>query len=66
MLIVTNETIAPLYLERTIASLTRGRPDLQVESVILPDGEQFKNMVRGLRLVSTFHTIVAVELWNGG
>ena len=45
VLIVTNETIAPLYLDRTIAALTRGRPDLEVESVILPDGEQYKNMV---------------------
>ena len=36
VLIVSNETIAPLYLEKAKAALL----DYQVESVILPDGEQ--------------------------
>ena len=40
VLVVTNDTIAPLYLERVMAALT----DFQVEQVILPDGEQYKNM----------------------
>ncbi|KAK4479961.1 hypothetical protein RD792_013015 [Penstemon davidsonii] len=44
VLIVTNTTIAPLYLEKTIWALTDGNPNIKVESVILPDGEQFKNM----------------------
>eukprot|EP00271_Cylindrocystis_brebissonii_P002584 TRINITY_DN13315_c0_g1_i1.p1 TRINITY_DN13315_c0_g1~~TRINITY_DN13315_c0_g1_i1.p1 ORF type:complete len:464 (-),score=77.10 TRINITY_DN13315_c0_g1_i1:727-2118(-) len=44
VLIVTNETIAPIYLERTIAALTGGEKAIRVESVILPDGEQYKNM----------------------
>ncbi|KAH6803727.1 3-dehydroquinate synthase [Perilla frutescens var. frutescens] len=44
VLIVTNTTIAPLYLDKTIRALTEGNPNVKVESVILPDGEQFKNM----------------------
>ncbi|GAB3104998.1 3-dehydroquinate synthase [Aestuariicella hydrocarbonica] len=38
--IVTNETIAPLYLERVKAALT----DLTVSCVILPDGEAHKTL----------------------
>ncbi|KAK6125947.1 hypothetical protein DH2020_040255 [Rehmannia glutinosa] len=44
VLVVTNTTIAPLYLDKTIWALTDGNPNIKVESVILPDGEQFKNM----------------------
>lgn len=44
VLVVTNTTVAPLYLEKTISALTAGNPNVTVESVILPDGEQFKNM----------------------
>lgn len=40
VLIVTNETIAPLYLERCKKALS----GLQVEVVILPDGEQHKTL----------------------
>ncbi len=40
VVIVTNETIAPLYLE----SVTDKLSGLQVETVILPDGEQFKTL----------------------
>ncbi|MEW5307501.1 MAG: hypothetical protein WDW36_009892 [Sanguina aurantia] len=43
VLIVTNETVAPLYLERCTAALTSGGR-ISVESVILPDGEEFKTM----------------------
>jgi len=39
-LIVTNETIAPLYLEQTQAMLT----GIEHQTVILPDGEQYKNL----------------------
>ncbi|NVK43442.1 MAG: 3-dehydroquinate synthase [Oceanospirillaceae bacterium] len=38
--IVTNETVAPLYLER----LERALQGLEVEKVVLPDGEQFKTL----------------------
>jgi shikimate kinase/3-dehydroquinate synthase len=39
--IVTNSTIAPLYLERVEAGLRNAGK--QVMSVVLPDGEEFKN-----------------------
>lgn len=45
VLVVTNTTVAPLYLDKTIWALTEGNPNVKVESVILPDGEKFKNMV---------------------
>lgn len=38
--IVTNETVAPLYLETAIAACG----NVHVESIILPDGEQYKNL----------------------
>lgn len=40
VMIVTNETIAPLYLE----TLRDQLPGLQVDEVILPDGESFKTL----------------------
>lgn len=40
VLIVTNTTVAPLYLKQVCDSLA----DYQCESVILPDGEEFKNL----------------------
>ncbi len=39
-MVVTNETIAPLYLDKTLASLG----NVPSCSVILPDGESFKNL----------------------
>ncbi|KAL1217070.1 3-dehydroquinate synthase [Cardamine amara subsp. amara] len=44
VLVVTNERVAPLYLDKTIDALTRGNPNVTVESVILPDGEKYKDM----------------------
>lgn len=40
VLVVTNETIAPLYLQTVLESLS----SFQVESAILPDGEKYKNL----------------------
>lgn len=40
VLIVTNETVAPLYLDSVKTALSAYR----VESVILPDGEQYKTL----------------------
>lgn len=40
VMIVTNETIAPLYL----SALRDQLPGLQVDEVILPDGESFKTL----------------------
>lgn len=42
-LVVTNETVAPLYLDRVVAALSEGG-EIRVEVVILPDGEEHKNM----------------------
>lgn len=43
VLIVTNETVAPLYLERCLEALSAGGKH-QVEVVTLPDGEQHKSL----------------------
>ncbi len=40
ILIVSNETVAPLYLEQTLSALN----DYQCETVILPDGEKYKTL----------------------
>jgi len=40
VLIVTNETVAPLYLDTVKTALN----DYRLESVILPDGEQYKTL----------------------
>ena len=40
--IVTNETVAPLYLEKVIAACG----DVNVETIVLPDGEQHKNLAQ--------------------
>lgn len=40
VLVVTNVTIAPLYLEQVKSALT----DFQVEVVVLPDGEEYKTI----------------------
>jgi 3-dehydroquinate synthase len=40
VMVVTNDTIAPLYLERTMQSLC----DYTTDKVILPDGEQYKTL----------------------
>ncbi|KAL0323761.1 UNVERIFIED_CONTAM: 3-dehydroquinate synthase, chloroplastic [Sesamum calycinum] len=43
-LIVTNNKIAPLFLDKTVNALKQGNPQISVVTLILPDGEQFKNM----------------------
>ncbi len=40
VVIVSNETIAPLYLAKVQAALA----DYQVETIVLPDGEQYKTL----------------------
>uniref|UniRef100_A0A0D6R0K1 3-dehydroquinate synthase, chloroplastic n=1 Tax=Araucaria cunninghamii TaxID=56994 RepID=A0A0D6R0K1_ARACU len=42
VLIVTNTTVGPLYLEKVVAALSGSK--ISVESVILPDGEKYKEM----------------------
>jgi 3-dehydroquinate synthase len=41
VVIVSNATVAPLYMERVRAAL---QPGLQVTEVVLPDGEQYKTL----------------------
>uniref|UniRef100_A0A0D9XG42 3-dehydroquinate synthase N-terminal domain-containing protein n=1 Tax=Leersia perrieri TaxID=77586 RepID=A0A0D9XG42_9ORYZ len=41
---MTNTTVAPLYLEKLTWALTHNNPNVSVESVILPDGEKYKDM----------------------
>ncbi len=40
VMLVTNETVAPLYLDRALESFS----DFETAHVILPDGEQYKNL----------------------
>ena len=40
VMIVSNETVAPLYLDTVQRSLA----DFDCQSIILPDGEQYKNL----------------------
>lgn len=51
VLVVTNTVIAPLYLEKAIEALIVGNRNVSVESLILPDGEMYKNMVRFLFII---------------
>ncbi|XP_068640177.1 3-dehydroquinate synthase, chloroplastic-like [Aristolochia californica] len=44
VLVVTNTTVAPLYLDKVVTALTSGNSSVSVESVILPDGEKYKEM----------------------
>ncbi|VEA30867.1 3-dehydroquinate synthase [Salmonella enterica subsp. enterica] len=41
-MLVTNETLAPLYLDKVRGVLERA--GVNVDSVILPDGEQYKSL----------------------
>lgn len=44
VLIVTNTTVGPLYLETLKAGLLKSRSDLNIEICILPDGEAYKDI----------------------
>ncbi|MFT4562748.1 MAG: 3-dehydroquinate synthase [Gammaproteobacteria bacterium] len=48
IMIVSNDTVAPLYMDRVIEAL-EGRP---VRSVILPDGEAFKTLESFEKIIS--------------
>ncbi|KAG5186105.1 3-Dehydroquinate synthase [Tribonema minus] len=41
-LVITNDRVGPLYLDETVAVLREG--GVQVETVVLPDGEEYKSM----------------------
>lgn len=61
---VTNTTVAALYLDKVVDVLTHGNPNISVESVVLPDGEKYKNMVGIFRvqLVICVKDVTAVAL----
>jgi len=58
VLIVTNETIAPLYLNQI--SQTLNQKQINVDSVILPDGEQYKT----LETLNTVYTALLEKRYN--
>ncbi len=67
VLVVTNETVAPLYLDRLLQALGRRR----IESCILPDGEQFKTLASFGRVIDTLiaarmHRDVTIVGLGGG
>lgn len=67
VVIVTNETVAPLYLQKVLANLS----DFQVEVVVLRDGEQFKtleslNLIFDQLLASKFSRNATLIALGGG
>jgi 3-dehydroquinate synthase len=67
LLIVSNKTVAPLYLE-PVAAAFAGR---DVRSLVLPDGEQYKNLESFSRIVDAlvgagFHRDACVVALGGG
>jgi 3-dehydroquinate synthase len=67
VLIVTNETIAPIYLARVETAFA----DRQRRSLILPDGEQYKNLDGFGRIIDElidggFHRDACVVALGGG
>jgi 3-dehydroquinate synthase len=58
VMVVSNETVVPLYLDRVLGMLT----GLDVSSVILPDGEQYKN----LDTLNTIYTALLEKRLNRG
>ena len=44
LLVVTNPTVAPLYLDRLLAALQAAMPGRRVHTCIVPDGEQHKSL----------------------
>lgn len=66
VLVVTNETVAPLYLDRILATLSA----YEVASVLLPDGEEHKNLTVLNRifdeLLSNSHTRSTTLVALGG
>ncbi len=44
VLVVSNTTVAPLYLEQLTTQLNQAKPELVIKTCILPDGEAYKNL----------------------
>ena len=67
LLIITNEVVAPLYLERVEQAFSERQP----KSLILPDGEQHKNLDSFARIIdelidSGFHRDACILALGGG
>src|SRR3546814_11959108 len=45
-LVVSDDNVAPLYLQRTVDALRAARPDIHVASHAMPAGEQEKTLAR--------------------
>lgn len=52
VLVVTNTTVAPIYLDKVISVLTHGNSDITVDTVILPDGEKYKDMDNLMKILT--------------
>ena len=64
LLIVTNETVAPLYLDTLLRTLG---DHYRIESVVLPDGEEYKTSASysiGNDLANLERCIFDVKVWN--
>src|SRR5690606_24841643 len=46
VLVVSDDNVAPLYLQRTIGALRAARPDIRIASHAMPAGEQEKTLAR--------------------
>jgi 3-dehydroquinate synthase len=67
VMIVSNETVAPLYLERVTAAFG----DRDLRTVILPDGEQYKTIERMMQVIDAliegeFHRDACLVALGGG
>lgn len=67
LLVISNETVAPLYLER----VERAFGSRQLQSLVLPDGEQFKTIETFNRVIDTliagsFHRDACIIALGGG
>lgn len=56
-LVVTNDTVAPLYLEKLISSL----PGVDVHSLVLPDGEAYKTQESWSKIIDELIRIRATR-----
>lgn len=63
VMLVTNETLAPLYLDKVPRVLEQA--GVNVDSVILPDGEQYKSWLYSIPSLRHCYKsrMVAILLW---
>lgn len=71
LMIVTNTTVAPLYLESLVRTLRVADAAARIESVILPDGEEHKTLammerIAGALLAARFDRGCALIALGGG